>query len=109
FICKKKTIITFNISPDIIYVSLPLSYEMAKNVIANKEKLPEIVQKSIANFGCMGCGKCTAQSNIEIFQGIPLCRREASNSLGEGPRNIQGSITSPEEAAVICDIVKGMC
>lgn len=108
FVYKKKTIITFNISSDIISVNLPLSYDMAKNVIVNKEKLPEIVRKSIEKFGCIGCGKCSAQSNIEIIKGVSLCGREASNSLGEGPRSIQGNITSLEEAMALCDIVKGM-
>lgn len=108
FIYKKKTIITFNISPDIINVNLPLSYDMAKNVIVNKDKLPAIVRKSIERFGCMGCGKCLSKNGIEIFEGVPLCGREASNSLGESPRSIRGDIISLEEAGAICDIVKGM-
>jgi len=108
FIYKKKTIITFNISFDTIGVSLPLSYEMAKNVIMNKGNLPDIIRKSIENFGCMGCGKCLSQNGIEIFEGVPLCGREASNSLGESPRSIRGNIVSQEEAKTICDITKGM-
>ena len=108
FLHKKKTIVTFNISPDTIGVNLPLTYDMAKNVIANREKLPDIVRKSIENFGCMGCGKCLSQSGLEIFEGVPLCGREASNSLGESPRSVRGEIVSPEEATAICDIVKGM-
>ena len=108
FIYKKKTIITFTITPDKIGVNLPLSYDMAKNVIANRAKLPDIVGRSIEKFGCMGCGKCLSQSGIEIFEGVPLCGREASNSLGESPRSIRGNIASIEEAKTICDIVRGM-
>jgi len=108
FIYKKKTIITFNISPGTISANLPLSYDMAKNVIVNKEKLPDLVCKSIERFGCMGCGKCLSQSGIEVFEGIPLCGREASNSLGEGPRSIQGNISTMDDVIAISDIVKGM-
>jgi len=108
FLHKKKTIITFNISPNTISVNLPLSYDMAKHVIVNRANMPDIVRESIEQFGCMGCGKCLSQSGIEIFEGVPLCGREASNSLGEGPRSIRGNILSPEEVRVICDILKGM-
>ena len=108
FLYQRKTVITFNISPDIISVSLPLSYDMAKEVIGNRNIFPDIVLKSIEKFGCMGCGKCLSKNGIEIFEGVPLCGREASNSLGESPRSIRGDVASRKEAETICDIVKGM-
>lgn len=108
FMSEKKTVITFCISPDIVNVHLPLSYDMAKNVIANKKDFPDIVKKSIENFGCMGCGKCLAQSNIEFFEGVPLCVRDTSKSFGESPRSIRGNIVSTEGAKAICEIVKEM-
>lgn len=103
---KKKTIVTFHISPDTVSVNLPLSYAVAKRVITNREKMPDIVNRSIDKFGCMGCGKCLSKNGIEIFEGVPLCGREASNNMGESPRGIRGSIASLEEAKTICQLVK---
>lgn len=106
FLNKKKTIVTFTISPDSIHVKLPLTYDTAKNVIMMRESLPEMMRESVGTFGCCGCGKCTGQSNIELFRGVSLCRLRSMTFITEDSRSISGDITAWEEAAVMYDIAK---
>ena len=108
FLQKKKTIVTFTISPDTIHVKLPLTYEMAIKVIQAKETLPQLFRSSIDRFGCCGCGKCSNQSNIEVFEGVSLCRLSSTNFISEDARSIAGNIVSREEVVALTGLIKEM-
>ena len=85
-----------------------LPYEAAKEVIKEKENLPKIFRDSINNFDCNSCGKCLNQVNIEIFEGVKLCKKTTFTLGGGEGRRIDGNITSSEEVSIIYDIVKRM-
>ncbi len=106
FTQKKKTICTFHIQYNQIYLCLPLSYEAAKVVIDKRNSLPETIQKAIQNFGCVSCGKCANQSNLETYSGFSLCRLPYKNFITESSRMIQFWLTNKEEAEAICQLIE---
>lgn len=108
FLDKKKTIATFIITPDVIKIELMLSYDTAKEVVRDRKNLPKIINASIDRFGCIGCGKCPGQSNIELFEGVNLCKLSSTSFFGGESRIITGEIVSLEEVAAIYGIVKRM-
>ena len=106
FLRKKRTIITFTIRPNQLYVKLPLPYELAKRVIGRRNELPRIIGESVGRFGCIGCGKCANQSNIELYLGVKLCRLNMTSFLTEDSRSIGGELADLEEAQVICGLAE---
>ncbi len=105
---KKKTVCTFQIYSDYIKIRLPLTYDAAKDLITRRIKLPRSIRECIQSFHCIGCGKCSDQSNIEIYEGIHLCRLDYSNFITEDSRCIHIAVQTEEEAAVIYDILKNL-
>lgn len=108
FLCRKKTIITFTITPDTIKVEMILPYDTAKEVIRDRKKFPPIVNASLDCFGCCGCGKCQGQSNIELFEGVSLCKLSSTSFMGGESKTIMVEIVTLEDGVAICDIAKRM-
>lgn len=106
FTRKKKTILTAITGTDYTCIRVPLSYEAAKWVIRQRKRMPQSVQDCISRFGCIQCGKCENQSNIEMFEGISLCRSNVVNFLTEDARIMHIMLASQEENAAIVEIVK---
>lgn len=104
----KKTICKFIIETDRLNVRLPLSYEAAKKLINKRETLPESINVNINWFGCVSCGKCQNQSNIEMYNGVHLCRLSYSNFVTEDSRILRFVITSKEEIDIILDAISEM-
>lgn len=103
---RNRTVCTFSIRPDRIDIRLPLTYEVAKKVILEKDALPPSINESVRRFGCCGCGKCSAQANIELVEGTRLCRLQTTNFITEESRLIGIEVTSPDEVAAIVAMVK---
>lgn len=108
FTKKKRTVCTFQLYNDLIKIRLPLSYDAAKDVIARKNQLPQSIRDCIQNFNCISCGKCSNQSNIEMYEAIHLCRLSYSNFCTEDSRCISIVVQSQEETAAINDIIKSL-
>ncbi|HML48079.1 MAG TPA: hypothetical protein PKE04_15160, partial [Clostridia bacterium] len=96
----------FAIRPDSVGIRLPLTYEAAKKVISQRDALPPSIDEAIGRFGCCGCGRCSAQANIEIFEGVRLCRLQATSFITEESRLIGIELTTREEAVAIAGIVR---
>jgi len=105
---RNRTVCTFAIRPDQIGIRLPLTYEVAKKVILSMETLPQSIGGAIRRFGCCGCGKCSAQANIELFEGIRLCRLQTTNFITEESRLIGMELTSQEEAAAVLEMIRAL-
>jgi len=106
FLNKKKTICTFNIGTDRLFVRLPLSYELAKELIITRNKLPQNIRECIEKFGCVRCGKCANESNIEIIDGIRLCKLNYSNFVTEDSRIIAVQLNSKDEIEFIIRLIR---
>ncbi len=106
FLFKKKTICTFNIGVDRLFIRLPLSYELAKELIVIRNTLSQNICECIEKFGCVHCGKCTNKSNIEIIDGISLCKLNYSNFVTEDSRIIAVQLTTKDEADFIIKLIK---
>jgi len=106
FCRQKKTVLTFIIRADELGVKLPLPYETAKLVIQRRRELPRLFSESIGRFGCVGCGKCAGQANIEVFEGVSLCRLATTNFMSEDAKSIAGGIETQADVAAVCEIVK---
>ena len=102
----KKTICKFGMNVDCLDIRLPLSPEAAKALILKRDGLPESINRNIDAFGCVNCGKCTDQSNIDMIAGVPLCRLPYSNFITEDSRCLRFNITTRQEVAAIADIFK---
>lgn len=105
FMLKKKTIVAFSIRADSLGVRLPLSYESAKKLILKRDKLPQSISESIDRFGCCCCGKCTDKNNIEMLNGIALCKSKFTNFMTEDSRCIRIYITGKDESDAIAEII----
>lgn len=90
-----------------IRVELILPYDTAKEVIRDRKNMPRFIDASIDRFGCRGCGKCSDHSNMELFEGVNLCKLNSTSFLIDS-RIITGEIISEEEVAAIYDIAKRM-
>lgn len=106
FIHNKKTVCTFHIQCNQIYLRLPLSYEVAKEVIDIRHDLPQNIQNAIQSFGCVGCGKCNNRSNLERYNGFNLCTLSYKNFTTEDSRMIQFVLTQEDELTAVCNIVR---
>ena len=106
FIDKKRTVCTFFLYSDNLGVRLPLSYEHSKKVIQERSRLPQSIRDSISRFGCCGCRKCENKSNIELFEGVELCRLSITNFITEDSRLIAIGVNTEEEADAVCRIIK---
>lgn len=106
FIHNKKTVCTFHIQCNQIYLRLPLSYEVAKEVIDIRHDLPQNIQNAIQSFGCVGCGKCIDRSNLERYNGFNLCTLSYKNFTTEDSRMIQFVLTQEDELTAVCNIVR---
>ncbi len=102
----KKTICKFGITADRLNVRLPLLFEAAKVLIIKRKSLPQSINQNIDRFGCVGCGKCEAQSNIVMVEGVPVCNLPYSNFVTEDSRCLCFDISHKEEVDVICDVIK---
>lgn len=102
---NKKTICKFEIAADRLHIQLPLSFEIAKELIQNRKSLPESINRNIDRFGCV-CGKCEGQKNIVMIDGVSLCSANYSNFMTYESRGLFFDITNEEEVRVICDIVR---
>lgn len=85
---------------------MPLSYEMAKELILKRKSLPKSINDCIDEFHCVGCGKCEGGSNIETFEDVPLCSLSYSNFVTEDSRCLRFAVTSEEEIDVISDTLQ---
>jgi hypothetical protein len=106
FLNKKRTVCTFNIGTDRLFVRLSLSYELAKELIITRNKLPQNIRECIEKFGCVRCGKCANESNIEIIDGIRLCKLNYSNFVTEDSRIIAVQLTSKDEIEFIIKLIR---
>ena len=106
FIARKRTLCTFYLYSDNLGVRLPLSYEHAKKIIQERAQLPESIRESISRFGCCGCRKCENKSNIELFEGVELCRLTTTNFITEDSRLIAIWVNTEDEVEAICQIIK---
>jgi hypothetical protein len=106
FLIKKKTVCTFNIGTDRLFVRLPLSYELAKKIIITRNTLPQNIRKCIEKFGCVHCGKCSNENNIEIINGIRLCKLNFSNFVTEDSRIIAVQLNTKDETDFIIKLIK---
>jgi len=106
FLNKKKTVCTFNIGTDRLFVRLPLSYELAKELIITRNTLPQNIRECIEKFGCVRCGKCANESNIEIIDGIRLCKLNYSNFVTEDSRIIAVQLTEKDEVEFIIRLIR---
>ena len=103
---NKKTICKFGIQADQLDVRLPLSFEIAKELITKRKTLPKSIDENISLFNCVNCGKCENRSNIIVFEGVSLCNLSYTNFVTEDSRCLRFAITSAEEVEVISDIMK---
>lgn len=106
FLFKKKTVCTFNIGTDRLFIRLPLSYELAKELIITRNKLPQNIRECIEKFGCVRCGKCTNENNIEIIDGIRLCKLNYSNFVTEDSRIIAVQLNTKDETDFIIKLIQ---
>ena len=102
---NKKTICKFEITADRLHIQLPLSFEIAKELIQGRKSLPKSIDRNIDRFGCV-CGKCEGQKNIVMIDGVPLCSANYSNFMTYESRGLFFDITSADEAKTICDILR---
>ncbi len=103
---NKKTICKFGITVDCLNIRLPLSFEIAKNLILKRKSLPQSVNRNIDLFDCVNCGKCEGKSNIVMVEGVPLCNLSYSNFATEDSRCLHFDVTNEDEVIVICEIVR---
>lgn len=106
FLTIKKTICTFNISVDRLFVRLPLSYALAKELVLMRKNLSNSICGCIEKFECVHCRKCVNESNIEIIDGIRLCTLNYSNFMTEDSRLIAIQLTTKDETEVIIRLIK---
>ncbi len=104
----KKTISTFHVRADSIATHLPLTYEVAKQVIDRKDKFTQGVLDSISRFGCAGCGKCVGASNLTTYNGYRLCSLPFSNFTTEYSRLIQMELKTQADADAICWMIEAL-
>lgn len=105
-IYQKRTLCTFYIGVDKLSVRLPLSYDIAKTLILKRNELPASVCESMEHFGCVRCGNCCEEQNIEIIDGVKLCKLHYSNFVTEDARLIAFSLTTREEADFVVATMK---
>ncbi|HBN83919.1 MAG TPA: hypothetical protein DDZ89_08755, partial [Clostridiales bacterium] len=67
---NKKTICKFGVTVDRLNIRLPLSFEVAKDLILRRESLPPSINRNIDMFGCVNCGKCEDKNNIVMVDGV---------------------------------------
>ena len=101
----KKTICTFHINCDKLFIRLPLTFDIAKDLILRRNMLPDSINHCLSKWGCVGCGKCYDQSNIEIVEGIPLCTLKYSNFITEDSRILSFAISNESELNIIKKII----
>lgn len=103
---NKKTICKFGIQVNQLDIRLPLSFEIAKELILKRKTLPKSIDDNISLFNCVNCGKCENRNNIVVFEGVNLCNLSYTNFVTEDSRCLRFAITSEEEVEVISDIIK---
>lgn len=104
----KKTICTFHINCDKLFIRLPLTFDIAKDLILKRNMLPDSINHCISKWGCVGCGKCKNQSNIEMVEGVSLCTLKYSNFVTEDSRILSFALSSESELNIIKDIIASM-
>lgn len=105
---NKKTVCKFGINVDSLSIRLPLSFEMAKELVLKRDQLPQSINKNIDIFGCVGCCGCkngAKGSRIEYVNGVPICTLPYSNFQTEDSRCLRFVITKEEEIDTIIDII----
>ena len=105
FIIKKKTLATFTIKADSVYVTCPLSYEMAQEIVRTRDTQSELVRNSIGGFRCINCGRCTDKVNAAVYEGVELCTKGSVIFGGESPHMINGHINTQADAEAICSLI----
>ena len=104
----KKMVCKFTIDVERLGIRLPLSFDVAKELILKRTDLPPSIDENINRLGCVNCGKCTDQHNIVNIEGVPLCNLSYSNFVTEDSRCLVFDITNNEEVKVVCDIVRNL-
>jgi len=102
----KRSVCKFGISVDRLSVRLPLSFESAKALVLRRKTLPASVNQNIDWFHCINCGKCKDEANIEIVEGVPLCKLSYKNFMVEDSTCLRFDVTSMDEVDVICDVIR---
>ncbi len=102
---KKKTVCTFYINCDKLFIRLPISFDVAKELVLTRSMLPDSINNCISNWHCVNCGKCQNQSNIEMVEDVPLCTLKYSNFCTEDSRILSFTITKEDELKVVKDII----
>lgn len=105
---NKKTVCKFGINVDSLSIRLPLSFEMAKELVLKRDQLPQSINKNIDLFGCVRCCGCKDQekgSLIEHVNEVPICTLPYSNFQTEDSRCLRFVITKEEEIDTIIDII----
>ncbi len=103
---NKKTICKFGVTVDRLNIRLPLSFEVAKDLILRRESLPPSINRNIDMFGCVNCGKCEDKNNIVMVDGVPLCNLPYMNEITEDSRCLRFDVTNLDEVSIVCDIVR---
>lgn len=106
FLRQKKTVCTFSIGVDTLSVRLPLSCGLARELILDRASLPQSLRDCVESFGCVGCGKCENERNIEVVDGIRLCTLGYSNFATEDSRMMAVTLTSGEDLTVLLSLAR---
>jgi hypothetical protein len=87
---------------DYIKTHIPVPKNNLEQLVSERKKLPETIQRQIEKFGCISCGKCTKDGKLylRMIDGVKCCfgRAEAST--------IYLDLTSMDEVNAIVEIIK---
>jgi hypothetical protein len=72
---KGKPVCIFTIHTDALFFEMAAPFDQLSAMALKKDKLAPILQKSMEQFGCIGCGRCGGES-ISLVNGISLCTKE---------------------------------
>lgn len=97
---------SINVVTVFVFIRLPLSFKIAKELVLKKKLLPQSINQNIDRFGCVNCGKCEEKNNIVIVEEVPLCNLPYSNFVTEDSRCLLFNVTNSEKVNFICDLVR---
>lgn len=105
---NKKTTCKFGINVDTLSIRLPISFEIARELVLKRNTLPQSINQNIDLFGCVRCCGCkdgAKGSLIEYVNDVPICTLPYSNFQTEDSRCLRFVITKEEEIDTIIDII----
>jgi hypothetical protein len=72
---KGKPVCIFTIHTDCLFFEMAAPFIQLSALAKVKDQLAPILQNSMEQFGCIGCGRCGSES-ITLVNGVSLCTRE---------------------------------